>query len=179
MPRIAKFNYSDYSVLDSLYEKTGNIPTYSSIYNEISKLVPDYMPSGTIIAKYRSSWLELRGLDSKSAVKAIERISSERSSLLQQFQNIVSELETVLSSLSELAFLEQKNEQIELENQKLLKENAFLKGQIDGFQQALSHVNFILQQRDIEISIEIKNLNAKMDNFYNDVSSFLKPFKVV
>lgn len=168
MPRIAKFNYSDYSLLDSLYAQTGSIPTYSAISNGIASLIPDYVPSGTIISKYRNSWLNLRGLDSNSAAQTIQKISGERNSLVQQFQNIVSELETVeknvttvLSSPSELAFLEQKNEQLELTNQKLSDENSYLRGMVEGFQKSLDHVTSLLQQRDMDISIRLAAIEKK------------------
>ncbi len=159
--RIAKFDFSNFELLDSLYEKLQSIPTYKQISEEILNFVGDsnYSPSYSYICRYRKNWLENKGLDSSSIRKTVSEPvnSAETLSSKLNMGNIVNSV----NSQSEVEFLEYKIQQLEAENNSLKIENSELKGRLVAYEDCANSFHYSLSQRDQVFESHIEKLLFK------------------
>lgn len=169
MARTAKFDFSDYSLLDQYFAEKNSIPRHSDMYELIATTCPDYTPSRGKIIEWRNNWLANRGLDASTLSNRSTAITTKHSDIRQRLESFLSEVEELetnvnmtLSSPSEIQFLESQISTLETHNQQLLTENENLKGRIAGFEQAINHLTNLLQQRDIETSSRISSLEEKL-----------------
>lgn len=159
--KTAKFDYTDYSLLDSIYSETGRKPKYREVLEKLRQSVSsDYSPSHKTVYAYIDAWRLERFGDSQLKKQNIISDSHTLTEKLSQIVSQVSEFESTVSKIDnpdsdEFEFLKLQVSSLEEQNRQLLVENEKLCGKIEGFEQAIESVKFLISQRDIDIISQI------------------------
>jgi regulator of replication initiation timing len=153
--KAAKFDFSDYSVLDEIYSETGRKPKYREVLEKLRQLVSSgYSPSHKSVYAYIDAWRLDRFGDSQSFGDS----QIKKQNIISDSHILTEKLSQIASQVSEFEFLKLQVSSLEEQNRQLLIENEKLRGKIEGFEQAIESLKSLISQRDIDIISQVRSI---------------------